>query len=119
MKAGDADKASRLFRRLLSANPSDPLLLLGFGIAAHPGSPKPELQWTDWTVPLDGLEWLNADSEWRDEFWANLGGVLLTYGQAPSRPRSQSNPIAARKTRASRADPVGLGCTRSQLIVAG
>ncbi len=38
---------------------------------------------------------------------------------APSRPRCQSNPIAARKTRASRADPVGLGCTRSQLIVAG
>ena len=21
----------------------------------------------DWTVPLDGIEWLNADSEWRDE----------------------------------------------------
>ena len=35
LKAGDADKASRLFRRLLSANPSDPLLLLGSGIAAH------------------------------------------------------------------------------------
>ena len=22
----------------------------------------------DWTAPIDGLEWLNADSEWRDEF---------------------------------------------------
>lgn len=35
LKAGDADKAARLFRRALSANPSDPLLLLGAGIAAH------------------------------------------------------------------------------------
>ena len=35
LKAGDAEKASRLFRRSLSANPSDPLLLLGSGIAAH------------------------------------------------------------------------------------
>ena len=29
--------------------------------------PRPELAWSDWTVPLDGIEWLNADSEWRDE----------------------------------------------------
>ena len=35
LKAGDADKAARLFRRALSVNPSDPLLLLGAGIAAH------------------------------------------------------------------------------------
>jgi tetratricopeptide (TPR) repeat protein len=35
LKAGDAEKASRLFRRSLSASPSDPLLLLGSGIAAH------------------------------------------------------------------------------------
>jgi Peptidase MA superfamily/Tetratricopeptide repeat len=35
LKDGDADKAARLFRRALSANPSDPLLLLGAGIAAH------------------------------------------------------------------------------------
>jgi peptidase MA superfamily protein/tetratricopeptide repeat protein len=35
LKAGDADKAARLFRQALSASPSDPLLLLGAGIAAH------------------------------------------------------------------------------------
>ncbi|HEX5475660.1 MAG TPA: hypothetical protein VFX12_13455 [Vicinamibacterales bacterium] len=37
----------------------------GFGIAAHPDSPKPELRWSAPTVAVDGLEWLNADSEWR------------------------------------------------------
>jgi hypothetical protein len=55
----------------------------GFGFVAHPGSPKAELQWRDWDAPFDGLEWLNADSEWRDEFWGSLGGVLLTYAIRP------------------------------------
>src|SRR5712664_2369664 len=31
----------------------------GFGIAAHPDSPKPELRWRDCTIPVDGLELLN------------------------------------------------------------
>ncbi len=52
-------------------------------IAAHPGSPKPDLQWTDWSVPVDGLEWLNADSEWRDERPWVFARALLTY---PFRP---------------------------------
>ena len=51
----------------------------GFGIAAHPGSPRPALRWQDWTIGFDGLEWLNADSEWRDELWGSLGRTLLTY----------------------------------------
>lgn len=55
----------------------------GVGFVAHPGSPKPELQWDDWDAAFDGLEWLNADSEWRDEFWGSLGGVLLTYAWRP------------------------------------
>lgn len=44
----------------------------GFGVAAHPDSPKEALRWTDWSVPIDGIEWLNADSEWRDESWLDL-----------------------------------------------
>lgn len=40
----------------------------GFGIAAHPDSPKPQLRWTDWTTPLDGVELLNPDTAWR--LWA-------------------------------------------------
>ncbi len=39
----------------------------GFGIVAHPASLKNELRWQAWNAPIDGLEWLNADSEWRDE----------------------------------------------------
>lgn len=51
----------------------------GFGIAAHPGSPRPALSWQDWTGDFDGLEWMNADSEWRDEPLSTLGLSLLTY----------------------------------------
>jgi hypothetical protein len=39
----------------------------GFAIVAHPDSPKAELQWRAWNVPYDGIEWLNADSEWRSD----------------------------------------------------
>jgi hypothetical protein len=55
----------------------------GLAIAAHPGSEKPDLRWTDWTAPIDGLEWLNADSEWRDERPLTLARGLVTY---PFRP---------------------------------
>jgi hypothetical protein len=51
----------------------------GMAIAAHPGSAKPALQWADWSPPIDGLEWLNADSEWRDEGTFALARALLTY----------------------------------------
>jgi hypothetical protein len=51
----------------------------GFAIAAHPGSEKPELQWSDWDAPIGGLEWLNADSEWRDESVWSLARALFTY----------------------------------------
>jgi hypothetical protein len=51
----------------------------GIAIAAHPTSAKPALRWSDWDVPLDGVEWLNADSEWRDEGALSLLRTLLTY----------------------------------------
>jgi hypothetical protein len=51
----------------------------GFSIAAHADSPKPELRWTDRDVAVGGLEWLNADSEWRDESFASLARTLLMY----------------------------------------
>ena len=51
----------------------------GFAVIAHPGSAKPELQWLDWEAPFGGLEWLNADSEWRDESRLSLLRVLLSY----------------------------------------
>jgi hypothetical protein len=51
----------------------------GMSIAAHPDSPKPSLRWTDWSSPVDGIEWLNADSEWRDEGAGRLARAIMTY----------------------------------------
>lgn len=51
----------------------------GLSIAAHPGSARAQLQWADWDGNFDGLEWLNADSEWRDERSFDLARALLTY----------------------------------------
>lgn len=51
----------------------------GFGIAAHPGSPRPSLRWTAWESDIDGVEWINADSEWRDEPRLPIVRTLLTY----------------------------------------
>lgn len=48
-------------------------------VAAHPGSPKPGLRWTEWTSPFSGLEWLNGDSESRDERWLGLARALFSY----------------------------------------
>lgn len=56
----------------------------GFGIAAHPDSPKPALRWTADDLPVDGLEWLNADSEWRDETRVTLGRAALGYLMRPA-----------------------------------
>jgi hypothetical protein len=55
----------------------------GFGVAAHPGSPRPSLSWRDWDVPIDGLEWINSDSEWRDEPRIPVLRALLTYAFRP------------------------------------
>ncbi len=51
----------------------------GFGVVAHGGSRKSELRWQDWAAPFDALEWLNLDSEWRDETRARLTRTLFTY----------------------------------------
>ena len=51
----------------------------GFGIAAHPHHPKHALAWDDWSAPIDGLEWLNADVEWRNESAMRLARVLFDY----------------------------------------
>jgi hypothetical protein len=51
----------------------------GFGIAAHPGSPRPSLRWQAWDSAFDGIEWLNGDSEWRDEPRIPIARALATY----------------------------------------
>jgi hypothetical protein len=51
----------------------------GFGVVAHPDSSKPGLQWREWTAPFDAIEWLNADSEWRDESRNRLLSAIAAY----------------------------------------
>jgi hypothetical protein len=55
----------------------------GLSIVAHPVNDKPSAQWLEWTAPFDGMEWLNLDSEWRDERIPSLARVVLAY---PFRP---------------------------------
>lgn len=51
----------------------------GFGTATHPGSPRSSLSWQDWDSAFDGLEWINGDSEWRDEPRLPIARALITY----------------------------------------
>ncbi len=67
-----------------SAVVEDVRRLGGFGIVAHPDSPKSELGWKDWDAPFDGIEWLSADSEWRDESRARIGQILFDYLLRPA-----------------------------------
>ena len=55
----------------------------GFGIAAHPHHPRHALAWDDWSAPIDGIEWLNADVEWRNESTMSLARVLFDYLMRP------------------------------------
>ncbi len=51
----------------------------GIGIAAHPDSPRVSLRWSAWDVEVDGLEWINADSGWRDESSGPLARAVFSY----------------------------------------
>ncbi|MEO8077325.1 MAG: hypothetical protein ABI818_13420, partial [Acidobacteriota bacterium] len=55
----------------------------GFGVVAHPDSARPELAWTDWRPAFDAIEWLNADSEWRNETRGRLARVFFDYMLRP------------------------------------
>jgi len=56
----------------------------GFGVVAHPDSSKPSLRWHDWNADFDAMEWLNADTEWRDEGEGQLLRALLRYPFRPA-----------------------------------
>ena len=51
----------------------------GLGIVAHPESQKPEFRWRDWSIVFGGMEWLNADSQWRDDPLPRLVRALFQY----------------------------------------
>ncbi len=61
----------------------------GFGVAAHPDSPKQELQWQGWSTPFDGIEVVNADTSWRVHASGSLRSqlrLLEALGGYPFRP---------------------------------
>ncbi len=90
----------------------------GFGIAAHPDSPKRELRWSDWTAPIDGMEWVNPDTSWRvlaDEWGTRfrLFAGLLHYPIRPAETlasllTSSDEPIARWRTIANERRIVGI-----------
>ncbi|HEX5499558.1 MAG TPA: CehA/McbA family metallohydrolase, partial [Thermomicrobiales bacterium] len=51
----------------------------GFGVIAHPDSPKSALRWTGSYEGIDGIEWLNLDSEWRRDSRVRLVRAGLGY----------------------------------------
>src|SRR5512134_1542802 len=56
----------------------------GIAVAAHPTSVREELEFDAWDALLDGVEWLNADSEWRDESTLSLMKTGLGYWLRPA-----------------------------------
>ena len=62
----------------------------GFGIVAHPDSPKPELRWNEWSAPFDAIEILNLDTSWRQHVtgasWRAKAQLLATLFTYPIRP---------------------------------
>lgn len=94
----------------------------GFGIAAHPDSPKPELRWQDWDAPIDGVELINPDTSWRVH--AFVGGAaskwlllraLLAY---PARP-TESIAQLFTDNQALRARWMKTAATRTVVALAG
>lgn len=67
----------------LGGEPSDVIddvrRLGGFGIAAHPDSPKVELQWRDWDTAVDGVELINPDTSWRVHAFTGQGSRWLLF----------------------------------------
>jgi hypothetical protein len=57
--------------------------LEGFGFAAHGDSPRDELRWTAWDVPIRGVEWINLDSEWRRASVSQLVRAFTAYWFRP------------------------------------
>ncbi len=79
----------------------------GKAVIAHPDSPDPDLRWRAGNTPYDGIEWINADSEWRDESAVRLLGVAARSFMRPAesiaslfgRPRTLDRWDAAARTR--------------------
>jgi hypothetical protein len=73
----------------------------GFGIVAHPDSPKDDLRWREWNEPYDGIELVNLDTGWRTRVaeigWRSMITALATY---PFRPTETIGHLAGESTEA-------------------
>ena len=80
----------------------------GFGVAAHPTSPRPALAWSDWSLPVDGIEWINGDSQWRDDslprllraaagYWLRAPESLASLLARPERALAHWDALAAER----------------------
>jgi hypothetical protein len=49
----------------------------GWAVAAHPDSPRPNLRWRGPLTGVDGVEWLNVDSEWRSHTTTEIAASAL------------------------------------------
>lgn len=62
----------------------------GIGFAAHPDSPKPDLQWRAWSAAIDGVELVNLDTAWRviagEPGWRPKARLLKALATYPIRP---------------------------------
>ena len=56
----------------------------GFGVAAHPDSPKAGLRWRGWNAYAGGLEVVNGDSAWRDAGALALARAFAGYPVRPA-----------------------------------
>jgi hypothetical protein len=74
----------------------------GFGIAAHPDSPKPELRWREWSAPFDAIEIVNLDTAWRqrmtDTTWRPKAGLLVRLLTYPFRPEESITSLISRSS---------------------
>ncbi len=56
----------------------------GFSVAAHPASPRSEIDFTGWDLPGPwGIELINGDSQWRQAGWGQLLRTVFLYQVNP------------------------------------
>jgi hypothetical protein len=74
----------------------------GFGVVAHPDSPKPALSWQDWDSPFDAIEWMNPDTSWRVHVrwtgWRTPWNVLTALATYPFRAAETMADLVGRTT---------------------
>jgi hypothetical protein len=79
----------------------------GFGMVAHPDSPKLELRWRDWMAPFDAIEIINPDTSWRQQM-TPASAEQASWPRALLIERLFSYPIRPAESIASLIQPTGI-----------